>query len=534
MAHQPTEADAVWWACKKYIDRRNVPALAKLANVATRTVRRWQKADAIPGNSLEDVKQRLEACDIDWARYLMNGPVWPLDSTNYWEAIERGPLIQPGNLPEAPEYPIEFLGRTVSAPFGIAPSITTSDAKWISFWRDLKFCVVTFKTVRLVDETYEPHGPPHVELVPELESWHVGGVPEKVVLPNRRVGLNDLNRRSMANSVGMPSLPTDRWVKEIQNTKQNVLGDQDFLIVSVAGSGKTVSKMIQNFAECAGRAAEAGADAIELNLSCPNLFAPKDHPNDGEIYRNSAVTKRLVHAVSNRLREAKLQTPILLKIGWLDDDALTDLVNKTRGKVAGYTAINAISVPVYRPNATGEGEIAAFMRNQDEARAGITGFAIREHALDMVRRLNALRESPTEYVIVGVGGVGNADDAAEFLESGADVVQSCTAAMFDRFLAVKVRKLLKSMQPSTLELIAQFDSADLDIVKVMDDINEAGRLEGRTLAYDDVKNILGEHLSSVAHTRQNIHSQHPNAASRPRFQGLSVEQWREKIQKIAN
>jgi hypothetical protein len=44
-----------------------------------------------------------------------------------------------------------------------------------------------------------------------------------------------------------------------------------------------------------------------------------------------------------------------------------------------------------------------------------------------------------EFSIVAVGGVATFGDAIELLDAGADVVQACTAPIFDPLLAWKVR-----------------------------------------------------------------------------------------------
>ena len=528
------EADAVWWACKTELEHRSMHGLGDLLGVSEKTIGRWKQKDAISGNKLEQVKNRLEAHGIDWGQYLDTGPVWPFESTNYWDAVDNGPVIQPGVVPSTPNCPSEFLGRTLGSPFGVGPSIATSNAHWIKSWSDLRFSVLTLKTVRLEDQRFQPHAAPHVQVVPEQKPWRVGEIPSEIIIPNNPEELENLKHRTLANSVGIPSLPTHNWVQEIKTIRDSLLADDEFLIVSVAGSGSTEKAMLDNFAECAATAAHAGADAVELNLSCPNIFVDTDHPNDGQIFHDANLTKRLANSVRRKFGDDALTTPVLLKLGWLGQEQLELLVNQTRGIVAGYTAINAIPTNVFREQQNGLDNLPAFSRPGADPRAGITGFAIRDYALDMIKRLGAMRKHPDEYVIVGIGGVTDAESVLALLDAGANVVQSCTAAMFNRLLAVNVRKALHKRQPSTLEAFANFDMDDYTVLKVMNEIHLAGRTLGKELLFIDVMDLMSEHAAELTRAQQSIRNTNPASGSRPRFQPLTAEQWREKIKNRNN
>jgi dihydroorotate dehydrogenase len=68
--------------------------------------------------------------------------------------------------------------------------------------------------------------------------------------------------------------------------------------------------------------------------------------------------------------------------------------------------------------------------------AGLSGAAVRGHALDLTRRLVALREAGGHrFDVLAMGGVTDAASFAALWEAGADAVQSASGAFADPFLA---------------------------------------------------------------------------------------------------
>src|SRR5262249_26051238 len=73
---------------------------------------------------------------------------------------------------------------------------------------------------------------------------------------------------------------------------------------------------------------------------------------------------------------------------------------------------------------------------------GISGIAIKNHALETVRRLKTLAAKKPELAILGVGGISSAADVKLFLEAGADVVQMCKAALHNPYIGKEISKQL--------------------------------------------------------------------------------------------
>jgi dihydroorotate dehydrogenase (NAD+) catalytic subunit len=87
---------------------------------------------------------------------------------------------------------------------------------------------------------------------------------------------------------------------------------------------------------------------------------------------------------------------------------------------------------------TKKGEQA--LPGKNRLKSGICGASIKWAGLDMVQRLKTIREKKEmKFSIIGVGGVMVPEDYDEYRESGADLVQSATGAMWNPYLAQEVK-----------------------------------------------------------------------------------------------
>lgn len=111
------------------------------------------------------------------------------------------------------------------------------------------------------------------------------------------------------------------------------------MIVSVYGEGDSLSATSEDFAAVALMAKEAGADIIELNLSCSNLM------KSGEslywsVEHVSQITTCVVKCIGD--------IPVLLKLGLIHEQELPLklLISAARAGARGVSAINSISMCV--------------------------------------------------------------------------------------------------------------------------------------------------------------------------------------------
>lgn len=172
------------------------------------------------------------------------------------------------------------------------------------------------------------------------------------------------------------------------------------------------------------RAVHAGADYVVVNVSSPNTPGLRD-------LQHRALLERLIPAVCaerDRLgREAALgagqgaarRLPLLVKLAPdLDEDALRDVLEVSRA--AGVDGLIATNTSTGRAGL--RGPLAA------EA-GGLSGRPLRPAALRAVAALYRL--SGGRMPLVGVGGVGTAEDAYALIRAGASLVQVYTALVYE-------------------------------------------------------------------------------------------------------
>ena len=219
----------------------------------------------------------------------------------------------------------------------------------------------------------------------------------------------------LINAVGLPNPGVNDFAEEITYAKTVVKFP---LIVSVFGY------TAEEYAAAAAKVVKAGADAVELNVSCPHV---KDTGH--EIGQHQKTLTEVIEKV-----RASVKKPVIVKLS----PNVTDIVEIAKRAVeAGadaLTAVNtvkamAIDVEAQRP----------ILSN---VKGGLSGPAIKPIAL---RCVYDLFEADLKVPIFGCGGVASWQDAVEFLLAGASAVQIGTAiAMDDLGVFQKLNKGVQS------------------------------------------------------------------------------------------
>lgn len=160
----------------------------------------------------------------------------------------------------------------------------------------------------------------------------------------------------------------------------------------------------------------SGLAAVELNLSCPNVSLGLD----------LGIDPRAVERLVRRVRGA-CPLPIIAKL----TPNVTDIVAIARASAEG--GADAVSlVNTFRGMAVNWRRRRPILANDI---GGLSGPAIKPLALRMVWEVSrALPGLP----IIGIGGIGEAEDALEFLVAGATAVQVGTATFADPTAAERV------------------------------------------------------------------------------------------------
>ena len=200
----------------------------------------------------------------------------------------------------------------------------------------------------------------------------------------------------LINAMGLPNPGIEEYAGEIRHAK-TVLNVP--LIVSVYGYSA------REYTTTAQKAVEAGADAIELNVSCPHV-----KETGSEIGQNPALLAKVITKV-----KAKVQKPVIIKLS----PNVTDIVEVAQAAAgAGADALTAINT--VRAIAIDAETALPVLSNK---RGGLSGPAVKPIALRCVYDIYEKVKTP----IIGCGGITNWRDAVEFMLAGASAVQIGTA-----------------------------------------------------------------------------------------------------------
>jgi dihydroorotate dehydrogenase len=356
----------------------------------------------------------------------------------------------PGSAPGDRRWHV--LGFEVGFPLGVAASMLTANARWVSYYARRGFNVLTYKTVR--SHRVKAHPPPNwIFLEGSTVPFSPEAIPDRV-REDSGAWPADPRAFSMANSVGIPSEEPRVWQADLADALGR-LAPHQLLVASVTGSPERYQgqELTEDFVRVSRMAEEAGAPAIELNLACPNTADPGRRAMMPPICRSPATVVEIVRAVRDGLRD---ETRLLAKVSYLDRESVERILLPLGSCLAGITGISTLQMRVVTRD--GRPPFIGTSRDPREERreAGVSGVAIRNLALEFVRRAAELgRRLGVE--VIGIGGVMTAADVVAFLDAGAVAVQSVTAAFFNPDLASDVAHSLLEVRSSG-ELDGTLDS----------------------------------------------------------------------------
>lgn len=199
------------------------------------------------------------------------------------------------------------------------------------------------------------------------------------------------------NAMGLPNPGAEYFVDEIKELKKMGVP----VVASFFGGS------VQEFAEVAYTLSRAGADALELNASCPNVAEEL-----GMLAADASNIEKVTAAVKD---ETKL--PVFVKLSPSVTNIKIIAKAAEWGGADAITAVNtvkamAIDVNMRRPilsNVTG----------------GLSGPAMKPIALRCVWDVVQAVDIP----VIGCGGISTGEDAIEFILAGATALEVGTAVM---------------------------------------------------------------------------------------------------------
>jgi dihydroorotate dehydrogenase (NAD+) catalytic subunit len=337
--------------------------------------------------------------------------VYRADRSYSWNYAHAPALPRLRRLPPGPGASV--LGYDLNSPVGVAAG-PLLNSRWIEGYARLGYDVLTYATVRS-----EPCG---ALSLPNIR--HVDNRQEGAVIA-RRPSMN--GSTTIAVSLGLPSMAPEVWRKDVQRAKDRI-GRGQILVVSVVGTATGgIDDFITDYARCAGWAAEAGADAIEVHLAVPNPFGEPGQM----VYEHVLLAAQILYRV-----RTSVSIPVVAKLGMFRTPrALHDTATKLASWAHGFALVHSIP----RRVVDDEGK-AAFEGREWVEVVGAGTFPI---ASRQVEELLAWRRAGAwPHAILAVGGISTAERARHVLREGADAALVATAALFDPLFAARCRQAL--------------------------------------------------------------------------------------------
>ncbi|MDQ3069096.1 MAG: NAD-dependent dihydropyrimidine dehydrogenase subunit PreA [Acidobacteriota bacterium] len=219
--------------------------------------------------------------------------------------------------------------------------------------------------------------------------------------------------------------PLDWWIPKISGIKKQY-PDRILVASIMAGSGSDTE--LAHWQTLAVACQDAGADALELNLSCPHMDRKDMGSNLGKDQAQISIVTKVVKDVATVPVWSKL-TPSTTDIGV---EARAAFLGGADAVVSSNTFP---SLPLIDP------DTLEFEMNVDGyvSSGGLGGPAILPQSLAKMAQLTA---AFPDKAFSGIGGVSDFTQALSYFMLGCGTVQVCTSAMLDHAIGPNVIKAL--------------------------------------------------------------------------------------------
>jgi len=216
----------------------------------------------------------------------------------------------------------------------------------------------------------------------------------------------------MLNSIGLQNPGSRAVIDEILPTLDF---SETRFFANLCGS------TVEEYAELARRFDDSPVDAMEINISCPNVC------EGGVLFGNDCEMSHRVVAACRVATDKPLVTKLSPNPTDIPENARRCIEAGTDGLAVVNTFVGmAIDTRKRRP---------VLGRNQ----GGLSGPAVKPMALYQVHRVHQVARRHG-VPIIGQGGVASAEDALEFMIAGASAVGVGTALFHDPLVCVRINE----------------------------------------------------------------------------------------------
>lgn len=239
----------------------------------------------------------------------------------------------------------------------------------------------------------------------------LGGIISKGLTLNKKDGNSGIRifetPSGIMNSIGLQNPGVKHF---IDNELASMKKLNDFVVVNLGGNTES------DYLAAAELLEESSVDAIELNISCPNV---KSGGMAFGIVCEDAVS------IVNKIRK-RVTKPLIVKLSPNAYELVRMAEMLEAEGVDALSLVNtfqAIAVDIYKRKAV-----------FDNITAGLSGPAIKPIALRMVRDVYKKVKIP----IIGIGGITNYKDVVEYIMCGATLVQIGTGNLINPIIGKKI------------------------------------------------------------------------------------------------
>lgn len=228
------------------------------------------------------------------------------------------------------------------------------------------------------------------------------------VSPRMSVLQNGSNIIALENIEMISDKPEEYWTDSIQEIKKRY--PKQMLIASIMGA-----EGLNSWQSVALKVQKAGADAVELNFSCPNGVTAQG------LGLSIGQDNNSIEIITKAVKEV-ISIPVIVKLTSNVTDISSAAEACLRGGADSICAINTVSViiGVDIETLTPLPSIDGYSTS-----GGLSGKSIKPIGLRCIADIAKAVELP----IVATGGISNWKDSVEYISLGANALQICTEVM---------------------------------------------------------------------------------------------------------
>lgn len=223
------------------------------------------------------------------------------------------------------------------------------------------------------------------------------------------------------NSLGLPNPGADYYKKHLPEMAATVHDAGKFLFVSVAGFAPSEYAILTRIA------VGGGADFVELNLSCPNVWEGREQKQIACF--NPKLVAKILNCVSGEFvgEDGEFVGEDIRLIVKLSPFSDPGLLKEAAAVIAESKLVKAVTAINTFPNAFSFDKTGKPRITPGGGLAGLAGPALKPIGLGQVKQLRDLL--PERLQIIGAGGIISGQDIVDYLRAGAVAVQMTTAFM---------------------------------------------------------------------------------------------------------